>query len=233
MRILTIGDVHGRDSWKDVIGHEHEYDTIIFIGDYLDSFTHTPSECYLNLVEIVRWKDKFPDKIKLLVGNHDYQYFMLGRVQNQNALWCSGFKTECQWQIKQLYDENEYKFTLAYQHGNILWTHAGITQGFWDSQLARLYNDDWGIDEFLNTLYRQINGSLTHCSKYRGGWHAHGGPLWADWRELVNNPFGKLHQIVGHSHRPQITTALVGDSILINTDCMMKDGDVRFHILEL
>ena len=39
LRILTFGDIHGRDVWKDVIEREgiENLDLIIFLGDYFTS----------------------------------------------------------------------------------------------------------------------------------------------------------------------------------------------------
>ena len=48
MKVIAIGDVHGRSEWKQIadlaiLATTHnldtEYDEYIFLGDYVDSFT--------------------------------------------------------------------------------------------------------------------------------------------------------------------------------------------------
>ncbi len=36
MKIITIGDIHGRDFWKKIL--EEPMDQLVFIGDYFDSY---------------------------------------------------------------------------------------------------------------------------------------------------------------------------------------------------
>ena len=36
IKILTIGDIHGKSVWNEII--PENYDKIIFVGDYVDSF---------------------------------------------------------------------------------------------------------------------------------------------------------------------------------------------------
>ena len=35
MRIIVIGDIHGRTIWKDIVNQE--FDLCVFLGDYVDS----------------------------------------------------------------------------------------------------------------------------------------------------------------------------------------------------
>ena len=73
MHILAIGDVHGRDTWKGI--KDHQADHIIFIGDYVDPHRPIPDrEVLHNLEEIMAFKQSDPERIILLLGNHDAQY---------------------------------------------------------------------------------------------------------------------------------------------------------------
>lgn len=40
MQIIAIGDVHGRDTWKEI--EDHDADQLIFIGDYVDPHRPIP-----------------------------------------------------------------------------------------------------------------------------------------------------------------------------------------------
>lgn len=58
MRILTIGDVHGTTAWKRI--SPKKYDLIVFLGDYLDSFTISDEAIMANFKEILRLKKAIP-----------------------------------------------------------------------------------------------------------------------------------------------------------------------------
>ena len=72
MRYITIGDIHGRDDWQAI--NIRNYDKIIFIGDYVDSFEKSDFAILENLKKIISLKKRHPDKVVLLLGNHDVQY---------------------------------------------------------------------------------------------------------------------------------------------------------------
>ena len=72
MKTVTIGDIHGRCDWKKV--NPADYDIIIFLGDYVDSYTIEDQAMLDNLAEIVALKKRFPQKVKLLLGNHENSY---------------------------------------------------------------------------------------------------------------------------------------------------------------
>ena len=36
-KLVAIGDIHGRDIWKQIVDQEQP-DTVVFVGDYFDSF---------------------------------------------------------------------------------------------------------------------------------------------------------------------------------------------------
>ena len=50
------------------------YDKVVFLGDYVDSFTISNIASYENLKDIIRLKKRDPNKVVLLLGNHDIQY---------------------------------------------------------------------------------------------------------------------------------------------------------------
>ena len=72
MKIIVIGDIHGRDIWKEIV--KQEYDKVIFLGDYLDSYDLPVDKQRQNLIDILEFKANNRDKVELLIGNHDFQY---------------------------------------------------------------------------------------------------------------------------------------------------------------
>ena len=63
-KILTIGDLHGKDIWKKLT--MESYDKVIFIGDYCDSYDTTDEEMVHNLLDIIEYKKSNPKNIILL-----------------------------------------------------------------------------------------------------------------------------------------------------------------------
>lgn len=77
MKILVLGDIHGRTFWKEPTKNMDDYDKVIFIGDYLDHYPdeweegeHTRKNDIDNFLEIIDLKTKYTDKVVLLKGNH-------------------------------------------------------------------------------------------------------------------------------------------------------------------
>ena len=138
MNIVSIGDIHGKTDWKSpVLGHDpstntgskttiDDYDLVIFQGDYVDDFTVESSVMKHNLIEIIELKKKYPDKVILLFGNHDLQYF-----SNDYIHRCSGYRPEMMHDFGDLFRKNEELFQATYQHKNYLWTHAGVHTGWY------------------------------------------------------------------------------------------------------
>lgn len=83
MKIIVIGDIHGHDTWQEIVNKEEDADKIIFVGDYFDRFGEGTSQeqfdNYLNIVRLKQEKD-----VHILIGNHDLHYIC---VHNR----CSGF----------------------------------------------------------------------------------------------------------------------------------------------
>lgn len=70
MKILVLGDIHGRLIWKDIIEKENP-DKVIFLGDYVSTHEDISSTQQINnLVDILTYKENNPDKVVLLRGNH-------------------------------------------------------------------------------------------------------------------------------------------------------------------
>ena len=70
MRILVLGDIHGRLIWNDVIKNESP-DLVVFLGDYVS--THeliSPDQQLSNLEDILNYKENNSEKVILLRGNH-------------------------------------------------------------------------------------------------------------------------------------------------------------------
>ena len=87
MKILVLGDTHGRSVWYDIILKENDVDKIIFLGDYVSTHNPyiTPEIQISELTKILTYKDINKDKVILLRGNHDTQHLGYSWAE------CSGF----------------------------------------------------------------------------------------------------------------------------------------------
>lgn len=75
-RLLIIPDVHGRAFWRDAVEKAGEM-PVVFLGDYLDPYPDeaiSPEETWEGFVDIVALKKDQPDRVTLLLGNHDLAY---------------------------------------------------------------------------------------------------------------------------------------------------------------
>jgi hypothetical protein len=204
MKIITIGDIHGRIYWKEI--DINKYDKIVFVADYVDSFYYTDEEIYANLLDIIQLKKSYPDKVVLLLGNHDIQYLFLGE-----GFGCSGFRPSMAENLHFLFKKEKDLFQIAFQIDNFLWTHAGVSTGWYDwnkkeiESVEKKFDTKNYADLFNHMLWLKENRLLHQVGKNRGGAYPFGGITWADRRETSTDYLPNIHQIVGHSPINQIT----------------------------
>ena len=119
MRTMSIGDLHGKDLWKQI--DINNFDKVIFIGDYVDSWDIKDEDILNNLLDLIELKKIFPNKVILLLGNHDIQYLFFPNYS------CSGFRNSMLYSLEITFKENIKLFQIAFQEQNYLFTHAGIS----------------------------------------------------------------------------------------------------------
>lgn len=204
MKLIAIGDIHGKDTWKKIA--KQPFDKFIFIGDYFDSFYITGYDQIVNFKQIISFKNKNPDKVVLLIGNHDYHY--LNGVSEQY----SGFQGVYQHEIQALLEKNIHLMQMAHKHDNLLFTHAGVTKTWLNNNSIdiTLHN----IDEGLNFIFKRgrLQFRFTpgpNCSNY--GDDITQSPIWVRPTSLLKDPIDTLIQIVGHTSQEhlQITPNLI------------------------
>jgi len=149
-KILVIGDTHGRNEWKGFCKTPENYDKIIFLGDYVDSFHYSDEHIIKHLEDLITFKKKFKTKAELLYGNHDFQYF----INMPFRYSCSGYRMSCANKLHEIFKQNKALFKAAYQTGDTLFTHAGLTHGFWNTLKQH------------NTLSKTIDFNITEKNNY-------------------------------------------------------------------
>lgn len=199
-KILIVPDVHGRAFWHRALELVAQVDQIVFLGDYLDPYSHEGISFDLALEEfnkILEFKKEYPDLITLLIGNHDMHYII------KDFMDCSRRNTDMLDQLHKLYNSNLDLFNLIHIEDDWLFSHAGVYKGWMDKYEFTL--DDLNLKTFLGSHWP----ALEDLSMYRGGYNFVGSCVWADIRESVKNElFPGYKQVVGHTQlndKPYIT----------------------------
>ena len=205
MKILFISDLHGKTVWRDA--PLSRFDEIVFLGDYVDSPTVDNDTIYENLYAIIQLKQRKPDTIRLLLGNHDVQYLYYPDYS------CSGFNAAAQPQLTRLFRRHDSLFNIAHQRGSYLFTHAGVTTSWFSRLAAQTSHLDsllprQGIAQRLNLVHMQPQrrSILFDVGPARGGCAPGGGPVWADQQETSSDYLPGFHQVVAHTPVSSFTT---------------------------
>lgn len=204
-KTLVCGDLHTKFNILELVKRNADkFDRIIFLGDYVDDW-NAPAEASYNLLSaLVEWKKQEPDKVILLWGNHDLSEY-LGR-----EFQCSGYNKYTASLLRPVFSQNLDCFQVAYEQYGILFSHAGLTQGWLqDVNLGSRLFDFSELAKCLNSIFEVVEGNrrlncLASAGRARGGWNEPS-PLWADKSELENGYPRGLVQVVGHTPVSTIT----------------------------
>src|SRR3989344_5305793 len=161
MKIITIGDLHGKDCWKEAI--KKKADTYIFVGDYVDSFTLSDKTIYNNLAEIMEFKTANRKNVVLLLGNHDVHYMYYPQYR------CTGFRSSMQHDLTELFRNNQKLFSVAFQSDKFLFTHAGVSKkwlAFFEKETRRA---KIGHTANIVETFNAINGTASRNVLYTVG----------------------------------------------------------------
>ena len=192
MEVLVIGDLHCREFWKDAVKDWNG--PIVFLGDYVDHYPYEweGKERIPNpvdyLLEVINFKDCNPDRVTLLIGNHDYHYIDIlldGSRKNYSF----------QEKLHDLYITDKEYFQIAKQFDDTLFTHAGVSTAWLKRHELTLPKTD--ADVFLNEIYKTSPDIFWEMSWERGGWYSTGSPIWHDIREFDCDD--TLFQVFGHT----------------------------------
>lgn len=213
-KIVAIGDIHGRASWKYIVHKERDSDHIIFVGDYFDSHDAiSPELQMINFKEICQFKEKEGDKVVLLIGNHDEHYFPF--MGNSGT---SGYNAGAAPSIGHLLMTYKDLLQMAHYEDNVLFSHAGVAESWMNDIIeeSKEYTD-LSIKEYTA---ENISNFVNDIWKYKplkfkfNGWRDPTGddigqtPIWIRPRSLMRdskniNEAGII-QVFGHTQRREI-----------------------------
>jgi hypothetical protein len=138
----------------------------------------------------------------LLLGNHDMLYYHLGNMY----YYCTGFRGGYADAVHKLFMDNKDLFKAAWQEGNYLLTHAGVTNKWYErnkaliEETAEKFETKNLAETFNCLLHLGIGSILAQVGFIRGGdLGSVGGIWWADRTESAHDSLTGYHQIVGHT----------------------------------
>jgi len=220
-KIIIVPDVHGRTFWKPVVEYvkEHSNAFVVFLGDYLDPYPWegiTKEDAIANFEEILDFKDKFPDNVLLLLGNHDFGPY----ISDDMPACRTDYKHLDD--IRAMFHENMSKFSLIWyteQDGQkFLFSHSCLLKKWIEyvntrqkyDKLPKIFKKPANIPDIADTLNKALSDNIDSIiaplgtvSRSRGGRYPYGSFIWAHWDELTpySYEFRGWYQVFGHSQR--------------------------------
>lgn len=219
MKTLVLGDTHGHNSWRDVIMRE-SFDKVVFLGDYVDSFSLNPSVIAENLKELIKLKEQLRDRLVLIYGNHDHSYLFGER--------CSGWNRIGHWMYKPLLDEmwGAKMFELTHLDGNIIYSHAGVSD-YWMHEVAQL-------ESVADINFEKVRINLLDWNTLKG-YDGYGdtisqSPIWIRPKSLLKSKVDGYRQIVGHTHfrTPVEEQGIYFNDMMPHHYIVVENGNIKF-----
>ena len=214
MKILAIGDTHGRDYWKEIKHLVDEYDKFIFMGDYFDSFDLKPIIQLNNFNEIIEFKNQYPDKVILLIGNHDYHYFP--SITDEYSGYQPTMRFDYQSALTEAY--NKGLLNVCYKHEIYLFSHAGLTKTWCNNKNIDYNNITESVNELFKYNPKQFGFEIGRNFSYYGD-DITQGPFWVRPNSLYKDSVDFYINVVGHTSFHKIEE--YSHNIII-TDCLDK-----------
>lgn len=200
---LIIPDVHGREFWRRAVAERKAADSVIFLGDYLDPYENECiywNDAYRGFLDIVALKRECPEKVTLLLGNHDLHYlFPALRGSRYNKLAAN--------KIRKTFEDNMGCFQMAAEcevaQRKYLFTHAGVHK-IWLKKHEDLFGqvDQVSADTFNKLMFKkEFVKALGKISPWRGGKAKAGSMIWADVNEYESSDtrIPDMIQVFGHT----------------------------------
>lgn len=210
MKIIAIGDLHGRNDWEKIIA-KNDFDKCVFIGDYFDTFEPiTPLKQIQNFKKIIEYKRRNTEKVILLAGNHDYHYLRT----TEEAY--SGFQPSFKAAFGDLLHNaiNQSRMQVCFIHTHFLFTHAGVTNTWAEANNIDRNNLELSVNDLF--IYKPDSFAFTPGENYsETGNEICQGPLWVRPESLKRDRMKGFTHVVGHTEQNKLQIG--ADIVLIDT----------------
>ncbi len=178
MKVIAIGDTHGRALWRGIVEKEQP-DKVVFIGDYFDTHEEiSPEQQKRNFEDIIHYKEKNKESVVLLIGNHDTHYLKsIGEHY-------SGYNRYHAMDIEEMLMAalGQGLIQICYVQKEYIFVHAGFTKTWCRNNLGS--DSITNGDVFMQTVndlfrYQPIRFKFTPGNTYDGyGNEVEQSPVW-------------------------------------------------------
>ena len=230
-RVLVISDIHQSVDALECIVKKENYDEIVCLGDWFDSFFYDSDYHVERTCEFLNtWM--FKDNFHTTWGNHDLPYFYI----NKHVL-CSGYSPDKDTLIRDhlgdLFFPIRDKFEWYIWIDDRLCSHAGINPNHLPPRFELNKNNisSW-LDKEIETAKINLSSGnpwwLYNAGRGRGGNQMFGGITWQDFQSEFE-PIDDLKQIVGHTVGKKVIghwregNISVTESNNLNIDCHLGE----------
>lgn len=203
MKNIYIGDIHGRNTWKNVVNLHSDADNIVFVGDYFDSYDDISTDEQIdNFKAILEFKKAFKGQVHLLIGNHDHHY-----LPSVGYTGTSGYQSFSANDIGELFNTNMDSFSMAVMVDNVLCSHAGVSP-IYAKNMG--WNGTDSIVEFLNDLFKYQPRKFIFSGVEPYGDDIYQTPIWIRPTSLMLSNYQdtciseRYIQVVGHTQQNTI-----------------------------
>jgi hypothetical protein len=217
MKIVCLGDTHGRIHWKNIVAKETDADKIVFIGDYFDThYDVSVDQQIQNFIDILNFKKENVDKVILLIGNHDFHY-LKGAQETY-----SGYQKFKAIDINEVLEPavSTGLLQMCYVYEDFVFTHAGLTKTWCE-------NNDINLSELEDSVNRRFMSNIESFRFTYGDNFSNSGndvtqpPIWVRIPSLLKNKLDGYRFVVGHTTIEELT---ITDS-LIGIDTIGTTGE--------
>jgi UDP-2,3-diacylglucosamine pyrophosphatase LpxH len=204
MKTVVIGDIHGRDCWKQIVIDEQP-DRVIFIGDYFDSYDdYTAAEQMWNFEQIINFKlirESVQSEVIILVGNHDFHYV-------DGSEHYSGYQFGAAPGINDLLFNNMKHMQMAYEMDGYLFTHAGVSNDWYTYWMKMLHLEGDNVADNINEMWKASSRPFRFAGFNPYGDSKESSPIWIRPKSLQKanrDTFrDQFIQVVGHTQQKKV-----------------------------
>jgi len=224
MRLIVLGDTHGRLNWKEIVEKESDADKIVFIGDYFDTHDDiSPEQQLYNFNEIVAYKRANIDKVVMLIGNHDYHY--MNQVNDNYSGYQRGYAKSFNEVIETALADGLMQ--MCYTHAHFVFTHAGVTRTWCTNSGIDIDLRGIDLENAINDLF--IKNRIFFSFQMGNNLSQSGNditqpPIWVRPESLLSDMLDDIICVVGHT-----TVSRLGLMVelpkLILIDCLGTTGE--------
>ena len=136
MKTIVIPDVHQRTEFVKKALEEKNYDEVVFLGDWFDSFFDPPKvtgfEDTCEYLKHLVLEHPNKDKFVFLIGNHDLGYiyenkdFSVHRISKTLKYFCSGFTASKAKKFRHAFFDHGLKDDFFFKHFKIAHQTQGV-----------------------------------------------------------------------------------------------------------